>query len=828
MKKKYLNIIVLLVFILSSVATLFSLVQYFSLENELQSYTYRAPISNFISISHFTKGNKSFLSVYVEKMGKSLNKLDSLILETAEEIYIPPPNPEKSGKTVEATLTNNEIKEIERLKGIKAVYCFNIVRDEQFNWYVRVRDKEMKASPVPAGFLYALHPSLAYGRYFDRSDGQNVCILSYSMSKALFNTINSVGRTITVYESGKQVKYKVVGILSSENEDPKYVDALPFIPMYGFLIPYNPKIMDTRFSNSPNLSFFNNLIIIPQRGKYNYLVKKIKGILGEDYPDLGTSLPNLIKFTLGGQIRYNRIKTLTLVSIFTIITALFTLIKFLFLELALKKKEIGIKRAIGKTIRCITLDKILDVFKYYIIAFAIAVITIKVSLPYLGKYTKLGYIVPSMFAPTFSQPVSLKLSIASISISFVILFAFVVIAISFSVSKVLKNPPGVLMKDNKTEHKSNSRFTLVIIFILCTTTLITSLSIINIQRNQITALYNEITPDIIRLSPFPPLSKYIPYARHMNITYDDYILLKKKLKGKAIVGYRCDLPSNTGKFGSRSFIRLLESTEQYPMLYSFEVVKGRFIKDSDFNKFVCAAGETLAEENKLKIGDIYMGRTVVGIVKGNNFIVNHTVYIPNDEGSMANEIVKTPEGKDGGKGLILLKPVSGYSDNDVIGIAKETLVRQHPNKDIPGIVDLKEKIQSIYQARIGTFIILSIFIFLALLASFLSLSALLFIEVIRRTREIGIKKAIGATRREIIKEFTLNGLKTTIIALVIGIPIGILIALFTEKLKQWNYYIPINILILVITISIILGFIFSFLPALFASYVKPVDAIKSE
>ena len=315
----------------------------------------------------------------------------------------------------------------------------------------------------------------------------------------------------------------------------------------------------------------------------------------------------------------------------------------------------------------------------------------------------------------------------------------------------------------------------------------------------------------------------------MNFTYEDYIALKDNLKGKAIIGYRFDnFPTAMGEIGDKSFMRISQATEQYPELYDFEVIKGRFLKDSDFNELTCAVGESLAEENKLKIRSTYMGRTVAGIVRGNNFLVNHTVYVSINDSATAEEIAKTPEDIYGGKGLILLKPVNGYSENDVIKTAKEVLMQRHPGKDTPYVIHLKEMIDSIYQARAGTFIILSIFILLSLISAFLSLSALLFIEVIRRTREIGIKRAIGATSREIVKEFTVAGLKTTIIALTIGIPIGILAALFMEKLKGWNYYIPVNILTLVILVSLALGFVFSFLPALFASHIKPVEALKNE
>ncbi len=746
----------------------------------------------------------------------------------AEETYTPPPEPLTKGKAVEATLTDKEIKEIEKLNGIKAAYWYNVVLDPQFDWYTKVNGQKFQASPLPANFLNALHPSLAYGRYFNKSDKWNSCILSSNMSNAIFGTSNSIGKTITVYtESGKSVKYRVIGVLSKEVTDPKYMISLPFITFYGFIIPYNPTLRHKSNFATLNSPFFNNLLIIPKQGYYNSLIKGIKKILGKDYPYLVSSLSNLMKYTIGAQTRYNRIKTLLLISILTVITALFTLIEFLILEIRLRKKEIGIKRALGKTIKSIAFNKVADVFKYYIAAFVVAVIIIKISLPHLQNYTKLGYFVPGVIAPTLSQILPLRLSIPAIIIAFILLLLFIVFSIMLSVSKMLATPPALLIKDSKTTYKHNSRIALIVILALCSTTFLASLSIINIQKKEITALYDEVNPSIVRLVPATFLS-YNTYRNFMNITYEDYLTLKEKLKGKALIGYRCDFPLSNGKMGDKSFVRISQATEQYPELYGFKVVEGRFINDSDFNKSVCAVGEALAEKNKLKIGRIFTGRTVVGIVQGNNFLVNHTVYIPLNKSATAAEISHTPRGRYGGQGLILLKAINGYSNSDVIKTAKKILIQYHPGKDAPCIANLKEIIDSVYQARVGMFIILSIFTLLSLLSAFLSLSALLFIEVIRRTREIGIKKAIGATSREIIKEFTMNGLITTIIALVMGIPIGIVISLIIEKTKGWNYYIPVNILILIILVSLALGFIFSFLPALFASHIKPVEAIRSE
>ena len=140
MKKKYRILIIFLVLILSSVSMLFTLAQYCSIENELNSYIYDAPLSNFIAIGAFTLGNKSFHSAYAENMAKYGNKLESLVLGTAEEMFTPIPNPKRSKEVLQAALSEKEIKKIEKLNGIKSVYVFNTVTDGQFEWYTNMPD----------------------------------------------------------------------------------------------------------------------------------------------------------------------------------------------------------------------------------------------------------------------------------------------------------------------------------------------------------------------------------------------------------------------------------------------------------------------------------------------------------------------------------------------------------------------------------------------------------------------------------------------------------------------------------------------------------------
>ncbi len=105
--------------------------------------------------------------------------------------------------------------------------------------------------------------------------------------------------------------------------------------------------------------------------------------------------------------------------------------------------------------------------------------------------------------------------------------------------------------------------------------------------------------------------------------------------------------------------------------------------------------------------------------------------------------------------------------------------------------------------------------------------------VAERTREIGLRKAIGATSKAIRNQFLLEASLLTGFGGVIGIIIGVLISFLASLLMaklgyDWEFIIsPISV-ILSVSVSVLTGIVFGLFPAIKASKLDPIDALRYE
>lgn len=107
-------------------------------------------------------------------------------------------------------------------------------------------------------------------------------------------------------------------------------------------------------------------------------------------------------------------------------------------------------------------------------------------------------------------------------------------------------------------------------------------------------------------------------------------------------------------------------------------------------------------------------------------------------------------------------------------------------------------------------------------------------SVAERTKEIGLRKAIGATNRDIRNQFLLEATILTVLGGAIGIAVaiffGIIAAIVLTNMLglQWDYVFPLQATIIGVTVSIATGVIFGWLPARHAARMDPVEALRYE
>ncbi len=117
---------------------------------------------------------------------------------------------------------------------------------------------------------------------------------------------------------------------------------------------------------------------------------------------------------------------------------------------------------------------------------------------------------------------------------------------------------------------------------------------------------------------------------------------------------------------------------------------------------------------------------------------------------------------------------------------------------------------------------------ISLLVGGIGIMNIMLVSVSERTREIGIRKAIGATNRQILNQFLVEGLALSIGGGIIGIGISYLVNLILRLYSSWHPVISVPILILAAGVSIGTGIIFSIAPALQAARKNPIDALRGE
>jgi putative ABC transport system permease protein len=106
--------------------------------------------------------------------------------------------------------------------------------------------------------------------------------------------------------------------------------------------------------------------------------------------------------------------------------------------------------------------------------------------------------------------------------------------------------------------------------------------------------------------------------------------------------------------------------------------------------------------------------------------------------------------------------------------------------------------------------------------------AIMMISVTERTREIGVRKALGATRREIMFQFLVEAATLTLVGCVIGMALGALIAWAIRSFSPIPATVPLASVVAAVVASILTGVLFGLYPANKASRMDPVEALRYE
>jgi putative ABC transport system permease protein len=288
-------------------------------------------------------------------------------------------------------------------------------------------------------------------------------------------------------------------------------------------------------------------------------------------------------------------------------------------------------------------------------------------------------------------------------------------------------------------------------------------------------------------------------------------------------------------------------TPEYAVVRNWAVEDGRFIEKSDVDSRsrVAVLGSSAAQElfgtadplgQSIKIQQAPY--RVIGVMQakgGTGFMgasQDDVLFIPL---TTAQERLLGGRTARGGSHLVTVIYVSAIDDKSVdSAISEMTLILRQRHKigpdkeddftimsqqDILGVVNQVTGILTLFLGAIAA---------ISLLVGGIGIMNIMLVSVTERTREIGIRKAVGARRRDILLQFLIEAIVLSVIGGLAGILFGVSVAKLVELSGVLTTLVSLDSVLLAVGFSVAVGLFFGLYPAMRAARLNPIDALRYE
>lgn len=176
--------------------------------------------------------------------------------------------------------------------------------------------------------------------------------------------------------------------------------------------------------------------------------------------------------------------------------------------------------------------------------------------------------------------------------------------------------------------------------------------------------------------------------------------------------------------------------------------------------------------------------------------------------------------------------VQAHKADDLKKVAQKVgdyLNQQVPQSDFMfGVLNLREFERQLDNLNQSNFVLLAGIASISLLVGGIGVMNIMLVSVTERTREIGIKKALGARRKIILKQFLIEAVILTLMGGIIGVIAGIASGFIITHSLEYPYILSLFSVFVSLLFCCIIGVVFGLLPAVKASKLDPIEALRFE
>ncbi len=286
---------------------------------------------------------------------------------------------------------------------------------------------------------------------------------------------------------------------------------------------------------------------------------------------------------------------------------------------------------------------------------------------------------------------------------------------------------------------------------------------------------------------------------------------------------------------------LIGVTPYHEFTTSSYVGRGRYVSELDVEQRtnICVLGQDLVKalfvsEDPLGKEIKIAGRPfyVVGVMEPLGSILgqsrDNSIYIPITTFEKYYPDIEFPEIIS----AIIVRPVSRAYVKSAIDEMTDVLRRQR--RVPPGAannfgISSQDALLDIYNQLTGaTYLVLTAISFVALMIGGIGVMNIMLVSVTERTKEIGLRKAVGATRTNILWQFLIEAVVLTAIGGFLGLAIGELFSLLVNKYSPLPAYVPAWAIAVGVGISAGVGIVFGLWPAWKAARLDPIESLRWE